>query len=539
MRPRLWPHAFIALAASCGGSAEEPEPYDWRGDDRLSVLLRTSSPRGHFDLDTGDMLPVMVEKLATGRPSVQNHYRGELAAGDDRVVVLIEDLIQRHGAGQNGSLIIGNALGVLGLSDAPSAVRVARRMLGHPAESVRTAAIRAMAKLAEPEDYEILEALMPLVRGEVRRALVQGMGRADPERLAGDLSEWLVDDGDVALSVLAARAVAAAGAGAKLAPECLNLEPSKHPNLRPFLVAARASAGDVEASVSLSALLLDDSELVRTRSLEAANMAGLDRALVGLVTQDPSETLRVLAVEAVAGLLPEPDVLAQLRAGARDPSQQVRQASLSALLASGDEPSRAVFMEMLQAGPSELGPALRAVRGKWSAQPGLGDMATAELIGILEGMSARPLKEREPWVQALGQVPSATASAWLIDLARTEQGERHNMSAHRWLTLQVSNGGEVGRELLMKSWREEADPLRRLDYLWGASMSREPDTIEFLIEVVLSERALDHERLFAADCLTKQGDTQRVAPTLKRACLRVTDRQVRPAFEELLWVWYS
>ena len=70
-------------------------------------------------------------------------------------------------------------------------------------------------------------------------------------------------------------------------------------------------------------------------------------------------------------------------------------------------------------------------------------------------------------------------------------------------------------------------------------MSREPDTIEFLIEVVLSERALDHERLFAADCLTKQGDTQRVAPTLKRACLRVTDRQVRPAFEELLWVWYS
>ena len=70
-------------------------------------------------------------------------------------------------------------------------------------------------------------------------------------------------------------------------------------------------------------------------------------------------------------------------------------------------------------------------------------------------------------------------------------------------------------------------------------MSREPDTLEFLIEVLMSEAAPDHERLFAANCLVRLGDTPRVAPTLKRACLGLTDPGARPAFEELLWLWYS
>jgi HEAT repeat protein len=493
------------------------------------------------------MLPVMVEKLATGRPVVQNHYRGELAAEEERVVVLIEDLIQRYGSSKNGALVIGNALGVIGLSKDPSAVRVARRMLGHPAESVRTAAIRSMFKLAEPEDYDLLQGLMPHVGGEVRRALVQAMGRADPERLAGDLSDWLVEDGEVALMVLAARSVAEAGAGSGLPPESLQLAASHHPNLRPFLAAARAAAGDSLALEVLRVLIEDESVLVRTRSLEAAVMAELNTnstptlkpELLTMAAGDPSENLRVLAVGGVSTLLPDDEVSACLRACARDNSEQVRQACLAALLNSGDEAVRGIFLEMIHGGPSELGPALRAVRGAWGKQPGLADRAADELVGILDLMTARPLKEREPWVQALGQVPSAEASAWLLERAKAEQGERHHMTAHRWLVLQVSNGGSAGRGLLMESWRNEADPQMKLDYLWGASLSREPDTVAFLIEVVLSEGALDHERLFSADCLTRQGDTQRIAPILKRACLAVTDPEVRPAFEELLWLWYS
>jgi HEAT repeat protein len=485
------------------------------------------------------MLPVMVEKLATGRPIVQNHYRGELASSGDRVVVLIEDLIQRFGSTQNGTLVIGNALGVLGLSDAPSAARVVRRMLGHPAESVRTAAIRAMAKLAEPEDYEVLQGLMPIVNGEIRRVLVQGLGRSDPHRLAADLSEWLAEDGEVALLVLAARSVAESGAGAMLDPGCLELDASLHPNLRPFLVASRAAAGDPEALVLLDLLLVDQSELVRTRSLEAARMAGLERALLVMSTDDDSEILRVLAVESVAGLFPDEAALKRVRSGTRDTSPKVRQASLRALLSHGDEAVRGVFLQMLRSGPSELGPALRAVRGVWEQQPGLAEATSKELITLLDGMANRPLKEREPWIQALGQVPSGEASAWLLDLAQTAQGERHNMSAHRWLVLQVSNGGVAGRELLMQSWAEEADPERRLDYLWGASLSRESDTVEFLLGVVVRDDAPDHERLFAANRLVRSGDTPRVAPTLKRACLGVTDPVVRPAFVELLWLWYS
>jgi len=532
------PFLLLALAVACGGEEESREAFDWREDDRLRVTLHTTAPRGHFDRDTGDMLPVMVEKLATGRPEVQNHYRGELAAAGERSVTLIEDLIQRYAATQNGTLVIGNSLGVLGLSDASSAVTTVRRMLGHPAESVRSAAIRAMGKLAQPEDYETLKSLMPLVSGELRRALVQAMGTADPERLAGDLSLWLKDDAEVGLLVLAARAVASSGAGHALSREVLTMKASDHPNLEPFLVAALAAAGDPEAGALLELLLRDDSELVRTRAMEAVTMSKQSGLLFDMAAEDPSETLRVLATEAVQEL-DDDRLLPTLREGTRDSSPKVRQASLRALLATGDSAAVGVFMEMLASGPSELGPALRAVRGLWDHQPGLEQRAAVALITTLEGMSDRALKEREPWIQALGQVPSGEASDWLLGLARVAEGDRHHLSAHRWLCLQVSNGGSIGQDTLIAAWRSEADPERRLDYLWAASMSRGSETVDFLVEVALGVASPDYERLFAAECLTRLGETLVVAPVLKRACLTITDPLVRPAFEELLWRWYG
>ena len=78
-----------------------------------------------------------------------------------------------------------------------------------------------------------------------------------------------------------------------------------------------------------------------------------------------------------------------------------------------------------------------------------------------------------------------------------------------------------------------------MDYLWGASLTREKDGLEFLLEVVMDTGVPDHERFFAADRLTRLGSTPRVAPLLKRACLTITDEQARPAFEGLLWTWYG
>ena len=91
----------------------------------------------------------------------------------------------------------------------------------------------------------------------------------------------------------------------------------------------------------------------------------------------------------------------------------------------------------------------------------------------------------------------------------------------------------------MRAYRNEVRVEHRLDYLWAASLSAEADTREFLMEVVLGEESLDHERLFAAYRLTKLGPTTLVAPVLKRACLRVEDARVRPAFQSLLWTWYG
>jgi hypothetical protein len=79
----------------------------------------------------------------------------------------------------------------------------------------------------------------------------------------------------------------------------------------------------------------------------------------------------------------------------------------------------------------------------------------------------------------------------------------------------------------------------RLDYLWASSLSAEQDTRDFLMEVVISNNSHDHEQLFAAERLVKLGPSSVVAPVLKRACLRVEDELVRPAFQALLWTWYG
>ena len=538
MKWRLWLLALCAVVASCADELENA-PFSWEADDRFRVVLSEQAPRGHYDLDTGDMLPVMVEKLATGGRDVQNHFRGELAGGGARVVRLIDDFIYRYSGTRTGTLMIGNALGVLGLVDDPSAVVAIRKMLGHPAESVRSAAIRAMAKQARPADYDDLKSLLPTVGGELRRVLVLAMGRANPDRLAGDLNVWINDAGETALSTLAARSIAGSGRGALLEVDLLSREAAQDPNLTPFIAAALAAAGDEGSLLALHSDLNDADLLVRTRALEAAAMSGLEESLIPLVAGDPSDNLRVLAAEAVSGLLPADAVRQVLRQGLKDPAQSVRQACLHALLSDGDAEAADVFIVGLSGALGELGPSLRAARGCWSENPGLAERASAVLIGELEGMSSRPIAEREPWLQALGQIPSKAAAAWLLALAKSAEGEIHNMSTRRWLLMQMSNGGPIGRSPLAGAYREEESIEHRLDYLWAASLSAEDDTRSFLMAVALSDESLDHERLFAAERLTKLGPTPVVAPVLKRACLRVRDPRARPAFESLLWTWYG
>ena len=538
MRLRRWPLACFAVVAACS-VGEEPKPYDWRADDRLKSILVGGVRSGHFEGDTGDVLPLMVEKIAKGQSEVQNHYRGELARGDGRCVELIGDLIQRHSSARSGTLVIGNCLGVLGLMDHPDAVVVVRMMLSHPAESVRSSAIRAMARLAETDDYEVLESLMPTVSGEVRRVLVQALGRSDANRLAGDMAAWMEAGEDSAMLVLAARAVAKAGAGEALADGVLDHEAAHHPALRPYLAGALAAAGDGAAGQILVDGLQDEDLYVRTRCLEAASMAGLDALLLELVSADPSENLRVLAAEGVAKLMPGSMARAALRAGVMDAAITVRQACLRGLLAAGDAQGGDHFVGLLFEGPSELGPALLAVRGLWARNPNLADRAAEALMSQLSDMEERSVREREPWLQCLGLVPGREGAEWLLELARTSKGVSHKLSTHRWIVLQISNGGPLAREVLARSWRSEEDAERRMDYLWGASLTREADALEFLIEVVMDNKIPDHERLYAADCLAKLGSTPRVAPILKRACLDITDPGARPAFEALLWTWYG
>ncbi len=217
----------------------------------------------------------------------------------------------------------------------------------------------------------------------------------------------------------------------------------------------------------------------------------------------------------------------------------MRQASLRGLLLAADPEAVEIFINGLSSDVSELGPNFRAVRGCWGLNEGLADRAAATLIAELESMKERPNEELEPWLQSLGQVPSDLGAEWLLALARIAAGELHNMPARQWVAMQLSNGGEPGRAALARAFDAEKLERNRMDYLWAASLSAEEDTRAFLTSVVLADASRDHERLFAADRLVKLGPTQVVAPVLKRACLRIEDPLVRPAFQALLWTWYG
>ena len=93
MRSQLWLLALCVSICSCSKDAPAAPDYRWDTDARLRAVLSVQAPKGHFDLDTGDMLPRMVEKLSTGQRDVQNHFRGELAGGGPRAIQLINNFL--------------------------------------------------------------------------------------------------------------------------------------------------------------------------------------------------------------------------------------------------------------------------------------------------------------------------------------------------------------------------------------------------------------------------------------------------------------
>ena len=158
-----------------------------------------------------------------------------------------------------------------------------------------------------------------------------------------------------------------------------------------------------------------------------------------------------------------------------------------------------------------------------------------------ESESHLPLEQRLATLQAIGMCGAPDAARFLSDLSQAYPERRlEGLSAHRWICMQVANGGVVGRDVLYERLTSEEDPLRRLDLIWAyATIHGDEQVREGLLALVEDDALHPLERLFSAERLVRVGPSHAVAPRLKRVLPRIEhDQEAIAALRCLMWKWY-
>jgi len=544
---------LLALGSACGpetGAAPEapavlaPTAEEWAQDDRLRPLIQDCRGRGAFDADTSDLLPVLVGKLERSQLDVLRNVREELAQLGEPAIVELDRLVRRVYSDPLASPTLLNALGVLQLSEAASGQRaqeLLRYCLGHPQETVRNAAIRALGKRAGPAVYEDLEAIFRASPDSTREVVATALYQADRRRFERDALEWVLEQKSSNLFRHVAGLVAQ-GADAETAELFREaIAQVEDQAVRGYLVATQDKALERPENVFaiLEEMVGDEDAQVRLDALAALEYTDATGLIAPVLVSDPEPNLRLLSVGLLAPRAEEKVARDALIDGMNDQDDPVREAALAALLEVGEPRARDTALAWLGASQREIGIATRALVGAWDANPGLAERAFELLRGRFEEKAAQSLSERQYLLQAIAQVPGPDSTRFLLGLGREGDESIDRLPAARWLAMQASNTGPKGIAHLREEWRGEEDPVRRFDLLWSAAQGSDEATQAFLIEVLEAERAGPQERLFVAERLAREGPAAEVAPRIKRANLRMADPIFRPAMECLLWRWYG
>ena len=545
--------ALLTLGTSCGPETDAaPEApgtvtltsEEWAQDDRLRPLIQDCRGRGAFEVDTSDLVPVLVGKLERSQLDVLRNVREELARLGEPAIVELDRLVRRVYSDPLASPILLNALGVLQLSEAgggEKAQELLRYCLGHPQETVRNAAIRALGKQAGPGIYEDLRALFGVSHDSTKEVVVTALYQADRKRFERDALEWMLEQ--KSSNVLRhAAALVAQGADAETAELFRErIAQVEDRAVRGYLVATQGKAAEPPEGVFgiLEEMVGDEDAHVRLDALSALEHTDATELIAPVLISDPEPNLRLLSVGLLALRAEEKVARDALLDGMNDPDDSVREAALAALLEVGEPRARDTALAWLGASQREIGIATRALVGAWEANPGLAQRALDLLRSRFEEKAALSLSQRQYLLQAIAQVPGPESTRYLLELGGQGDEAIDRLPARRWLAMQASNTGPEGIAHLRQEWRTEEDPQRRFDLLWSASQGTDDATRAFLVEVLEAERSGAHERLFVAERLAREGPAREVAPRIKRANLRMSDRIFRPAMECLLWRWYG
>lgn len=537
----------LPLAAACGSGEDAPlvpAAVDWSADERLAPLMAPCYEKGHFDRDTSDMLPVLIEKLRGAPLDVLRNVREELAASGEPALLELERLVRSSYADPHGSHDLVNALGVIQLSEAggiPAMRQLLKDCLGHPQETVRNATVEALTRHAGPEHFDDLLAVLAVSRGLSRQDVVSALFVADRHRLEEELLRWIEEERELGLQRAAARLVAG-GADATTAERFAPwIAQTQDRAVRAFLVATQehAPGGGEGALALLEEMLAEEDPQVRSEALAALEFTSRTDWIAEVARADPVTSVRLSAISLLGPRLEEEAARAALQVGLDDSSEAGREASLRFLLEVGDVGAGDLALSLLDGGAAELATAMRALAGNWQVRPELAERALTILSRRLEERAQLPPRENRALLQAVAQVPGPESTTLLLELRDGLPRGGESEADRRWLALQASNTADAGRELLRDRWRAATEVDDRFDLLWAASFEHDEATREFLLEVLEAEGSAPHERLYAAERLAREGPASRVAPRIKRARLRMSDPAFRPAMECLLWRWYG
>jgi len=526
---------------------ETPQAASAAEDTRVAQLIFPCPRTEHYDRDTSDELAILVEKLEHGQLDPLLRAKQELVAIGERALPALQLAFERWYPGEEHIGPMQNALDVIGAIPGPAARELVLRALDHESETLHLLALGSLARVhAQPEDYARLRTELEHAPGDVQPKLLAAMFAADRARAESEMMDWMergeaLGAWDFGASSLRGSPLAVTWDRARelwrTAPEAA----------RPALATAAARAEDADALAYLREGVDSPSFEMRAQCVLGLSALGERDALLGALARLPDAQLRGLALDGLAQLGPDPAIAVAVGALARQGSGPVERQALGLALRWGDEAAfdhALLLLASLSADAMEA--ALEALRGVLPLRDDWTQRVLDRLRAADEPARSLPLDQRIQVLQAIGQLPSASAALYLREVAANAAPEHtvRGLRAHEWAMIAAANTGTPGRMALAGQLASERDPARRIDLLWAVAATRcaaesSPcSERDFLLEHVDREGLDPYELLYTADRLVQMGTTELLAPRLKRTCLRVTDERVRSALQCMLWRWY-
>ncbi len=512
-----------------------------REDPRVEALLYDCAKEEYFGEDTSNLIPALVAKLSAGQRDPLRGAKRDLALFGEAALDELSRAVDSELAGLANANVLQSILGTIALMPPPHGREIAWRLLDHPQEGVRIAALRALSGRCLPSDFDRLLEFVPVASLQLKAACIAPLFESDPARFVAQYEQWVESETQ---GEIWPHSVLLIAAQTEFAPQAKRitaiLRDKKHPYALESLARLNgllASTGDEEAIAAL--LDLRDSEVSSNQyyAAEALAAAGLGGELRSVLRSSSDTKLRTIAAEAIGNLPPEKQWDDALSLGLSDEDEGVRKTCLTHLLVRKDEAARDFALSLLLSSSSDRQLALDALAGPLKTDRGL----ALEVFELLKEQLANEsaVYARVPLFQSLGQLPLAEAARFLLERADLESGPIEGLDPHRWIAMQAGNTGVEGTAVVFDAWRSESDPVRRLDLLDSLFSGRSPEVLARMSEAVTRSDVTPFEVLAAADYLTRMGPAQACAPLLKRVALRCNEAGVRRALQCLLWRFYG